>query len=239
MGKRGIRMNGLKVFLTGAAMALVVAQVSFADAPELCVFTGTGVCAASGADSSGIVSGAGGSVTYSNADLGGWTISIVFGESNSPAIKPFGLDITSLSAACSDSHGCSALNLELSDINFTTPSVTFTNSYSLTTASGAASTSQSAWDDPSNSFFGMAHAIGTVGPLTGVGGGSVSGGGPETASPYSLTIDDTFAGCGGASCVFYSSDGALTGGVPEPAAVALFGTVLALCASKLRRRRVA
>jgi hypothetical protein len=242
-----IPMSRFSVLLLAAALALMTGPMAFADAPELYISSGTA--------NSGVVGigGSGGTVFYKNSNLGGWNIQLVFGASNSPSDIPFGIDISTLTAACVGGGACAPLDIWLSDINFTQPSGSFLNTYSLTSVSGSASTTQSAWDDPMNNFFGSttppspneappvndgANFIGMVGPLTAGGtGGSESGGGPESGTPYSLTLEDIFAGCTGTSCVFYSSDGAITGGVPEPGAVVLFGTVLTFCASKLRRRR--
>jgi hypothetical protein len=54
-------------------------------------------------------------------------------------------------------------------------------------------------------------------------------------APYSLTLDQVFTATG-TDALSFSVDGSVSS-VPEPGAVMLFGTVLALCASKLRRRR--
>jgi hypothetical protein len=228
-------MNAFKALILCVALVLMTGSAALASTPELFLETG--------ATSVTVVGGAG-TVTYNNTDFGGWDIQLVFGDSNSPSDVPFGIDITSLEAACDSGHACSDLDIWLSDTGFTSSATSFTNTYSLTSDSGSASTTQYAWDDPSDAIFGTtgsdgANYIGKVGPLSAGGtGGSVTGGGPETGTPpYSLTLEDVFAGCRSNSCVFYSSDGAISGSVPEPGAVVLFGTVLTLCASKLRRRR--
>jgi hypothetical protein len=234
-------MNGFRTLIPAAALVLMTGSLALADAPELFL--------SSGAANSGVVVGSSGEVTYSNSNLGGWNVSLVFAISNSPTLLPVGIDITSFSAACVGGGTCAALDVWASDVGYTQATTSFTNTYSLTADSTHASTTQQAWDDPSNNFFGSAsgmppvtdgaHNIGTVGPLSSGGtGGQVKGGGPESGTPaYSLTLEDVFAGCTGVNCVSYSSDGAVTSGVPEPGAVVLFGTVLALCATKLRRRR--
>jgi len=218
-----------KRLLFCAALAFAMGQMAFASAPELFLSTNAGA-------TTHTAIGAAGSVVYTNANFGGWNITVIAGTSNSPSLLPVGLDIASLSAECVVAS-CTALTAELSDQNFTQPVVLggFKTFFSATLA-GAASATQTAWDDPNNAFFGTTHLIGTVGPLTTPGGsGTASGGGPESGAPYSLTIQDVFAGCNGAACATYSTDGNITG-VPEPAAVMLFGTLLALCASKFRRQ---
>ena len=254
-GYREVRMKEFRALFSGAALVLMTGSLAFAGTPELFLQSGasTVTCAVTGGGC--IVLGS--SAQYTDANFAGWNIHLAFGESSSPSIVPFGLDLTSLTAACVGGGTCADLQIWLSATDFTTPSLGFTNTSSVTSAVGAASTTQYAWDDPGNRIFGSkagtgvgpivaplvndgAHFIGSVGPLTTGGSGvSVVGGGPELgtgAHLYSLTIEDVFKGCTGANCVFYSADGAITG-VPEPGAVVLFGTVVALCASKLRRRR--
>jgi hypothetical protein len=217
-----------------AALALVAVNMAFADIPQLNLQVG--------ANPVTNVVGSGNSASYNNTNFFGWNLMVVFGNSNSPGLVPYGLDITSLSAACVGGGSCGTLTIDLSDTGFTTASPSFRTFYSSTQTGGAASTTQTAWDDPNNLMFGTTNLIGTVGPITGAGGsGTASGGGPEVGGathPYSLTIQDVFTGCSGENCVSYSTDGNITG-VPEPAAVVLFGSVLALCASKFRRRRAA
>jgi hypothetical protein len=57
-------------------------------------------------------------------------------------------------------------------------------------------------------------------------------GGVGSVAPYSLTLDQVFTATNNG---LFSVDGSVSS-VPEPGAVMLFGTVLALCASRLRRR---
>lgn len=228
-------MNRFAVVLSCAVVALMSVTMAFGSTPELFLETGA---------TNVTVVGSSNTVTYDNGDFGGWDIDLVFGASNSPSDIPYGIDITSLEAACDRRATCAPLDIWLSDTGFTTAADAFLNTYSLTSNSGHASTTQYAWDDPGDAIFGTtgsdgADFIGSVGPLkSGGSGGDITGPGPETGSPaYSLTLEDVFAGCTGTNCVFYSTDGSITGlPVPEPGAVVLFGTVLALCASKLRRR---
>jgi len=172
------------------------------------------------------------STTTVSGSLGGWTISITSGTSNSPGFHPFGLDVTSLTATCVGG-GCTAnpLDIQYTDINFNPAYPGFVTAYS-TTMVGAGSTSESAYFDNANALFAETTLIGTVGPFIATGHGTVSGG-VGAVAPYSLTLDQVFTAAGGP--VSFSSDGSIS--VPEPGAVMLFGTVLVLCASKLRRRR--
>lgn len=168
--------------------------------------------------------------------IGGWTLSIVSGTSHSPGLIPFGLDISSLTASCSTASctGANALDIQYSDIGFTTPVPIggFLTSYS-NTQSGTGTTSESAYFDNSNTLFAETTLIGAVGPFSGTSSGSATGGPIAAVPSYSLTLDQVFSG--GAATSF-SVDGLVTSGVPEPSALILFGTVLIFGASKLRRR---
>jgi hypothetical protein len=92
------------------------------------------------------------------------------------------------------------------------------------------------WVDNTNTIFGesLAGLIGSLGPFSGAYIQSVTGG-PTGVPLYSLTEAVTLTA--GSSGVTWSTDSSIAP-VPEPAAVALFGSVLLLCASKLRRRKV-
>lgn len=226
MSKR-IPKNAILAIAIGAGCALCGAN-AFAT-PELEL--------TSGASNTTIV-GSGSSVSYSNTNFDGWDITLVFGNSNSPTLSPFGLDITNLNATCVGSGGCSkdTLTVELSDTGFTTPVGTngFLNSYSLTGATGSPSTTQTAYFDTTNTILttpagGLICSI----TLTGTSGNSCVGGGPAGPSPYSLTLVDTFAP---GTNVSYSSDGNIVTKVPEPASLVLFGAGL-LGLSWLVRRK--
>jgi hypothetical protein len=217
----------MRKLLLGAALSLAIGGMAFATAPnpELIVTSGT--------TTTGILIGNAGSVTFNSANFAGWDITIIAGASNSPSLTPFGIDLTTLSAECIST--CATLDVQLSDQNFTqiVPGLTQTYSGTLT---GAASTTQMAWADDTNTDFGHGIPLGTLGPFTTSFAASKTTG-VSLTSPYSLTIEDTFAGCNGSGCASYSTDADITG-VPEPASVALFGGILALCASRLRRRKV-
>jgi hypothetical protein len=178
--------------------------------------------------------------TTAAGQINGWTISITSGTSASPSDLPFGLDISSFTATCTGlpGAGCStqSLDIQFSDINFSPASPAFVTGYSLTSLTGTGSTSESAYYSNSDDLFAETTLIGAVGPLTGVGGSTVSGG-VGSVAPYSLTLDQVFAADTSSAAVDYSVDGQISS-VPEPGAVILFGTVLVFCASRLRRRRL-
>jgi len=220
----------MKRLLFGAALAVLTGALATAgtSTPELTVASGA---------STASVTGAAGSVSYSSANFAGWDITIIAGASNSPGLTPFGLDLTALSAECL-AASCSTLTVDLSDIGYTQNAPGLTVGYSATDTGAAASTSETGYYSTGNTYFATSSKVGTVGPFAGGGtfAGSVVGPGPGSATPYSLTLVNTFAGCSGSGCASYSSDSDITA-VPEPASVTLFGAVLVFCASRLRRRK--
>jgi hypothetical protein len=222
----------MKRLLACAASALVIGALAFAgtSTPELEI--------TSGATTTGVLTGAGGVVSYSNTNFAGWDLTIILGNSNSPSLVPYGMDMVTLSAECVSGAACSELDVQLSDINFTQPAPGLQTGYSATDTGSTASTTQNAWYSTTNAYFAETSSIGTVGPFVGAGtfAGMAEAVGPGTTTPYSLTIEDTFAGCSGSGCASYSTDANITD-APEPASLALVGTALLFCASKLRRRK--
>jgi hypothetical protein len=201
---------------------------------------GTGTCTGSGCVDLNMIGGiydtngsAGAmAVATKAAGLNGWSISGIIGNSNSPGLVPYGLDISSLTASCSLSS-CGALDITYSDINFNVPVAAggFVTSFSGTDT-GNGSVTETAYFSNSNALFATTTTIGSVTLAGSVKSGSASGG-PIAAVPnYSLTLAQVFTGSSGAA---FSVDGNITA-VPEPGAVVLFGTLLVLCATKLRRR---
>src|SRR5579863_710044 len=167
--------------------------------------------------------------------IGGWSISITSGTSFSPVDVPVGLDLTSLTATCTGGPcDTTPLEVKFSDINFSTANPSFITKYSAT-ITGVGTTSESAYFSNSNLQFAEDTLIGTVGPFSDPGGHGTATGGVGSVAPYSLTLDQVFSDPTGSSVIF-SVDGSVSS-VPEPGAVILFGTVLVLTASKLRKRR--
>jgi hypothetical protein len=189
------------------------------------------------ADASGLdINGIAGKVAYSVGDFHGWEVDFVAGTTHAPSLSPFGLDLASVVATCVAGSPCTStpLHVILSDTGFTQPTSNFAMGYSSSPMGNLGSTSQSGYVSLANSLFDEATLIGTVGPLVGGGIGSVVGGGAAGPAAYALTLDQLFqATRDGAS---FSTDGSVTASVPEPASMALFGSVLVFCAARLRKR---
>jgi len=172
----------------------------------------------------------------------GWSITTVTGNSSSPGLDPYGLDvgvlITCETSACVGTAG--ELTLTYSDTGFSTPGAELQTSYSGT-ETGYASTTATAYYSTTDNLFAETYKIGTVGPIVSHGttttvAGTTTDGPSPTNTLYSLTLADVFeANAVGAS---FSTDLDITSEVPEPGAVILFGTVLVFCTAKLRKRLV-
>ena len=180
---------------------------------------------------------------YANANFMGWDIyTVLTGNSNSPSLTPFGIDLAGTIAACTNATGCDPLTVSISDVGFTTPASSFATAMTdIQTGSGTVT--QQAYYDLTNAYFGMGGTIvgagnplslSATGSMTGTGGGPVSGG------PYSLTLVQTFStSCTMAGCTSFTVGGNITDAtVPEPGALALFGASLLGLGLFMRRRAV-
>jgi hypothetical protein len=237
-------MNTLTKIALGAAVLAVSVGTTFATTTDelqitagglTATITDNGTCVGSGCAALSNDENLSAGTTTVSGSIDGWNIFVTSGTSYSPGDVPFALDIASLTATCAGG-GCSAdpLDIKYSDVGFSPASPGYQTTYSSTMTGSNASTTESAYYSNSNTLFTESTLIGTVGPFTTSNAGSASGGAGSVA-PFSLTLDQMFSDVGGGAASF-SVDGNLTA-VPEPAAVMLFGTVLALCATRLRRMR--
>jgi hypothetical protein len=209
--------------------------------------TGSG-CAGLTGDKSSLA----GTLSISGA-INGWTITVISGVSKSPIVTPQALNMSSFTASCNPGQGCASgaagdLEVKFSDINFDVPvgAGGFLTNYSgAITGGGVTSTSENAYFDNSNGLFAETNLMGADGPFsTSSFNGTASGGSVSATSLYSMTLDQVFiADAGGSS---FSVDGNIKVGtssngnaaVPEPGAIVLFGSVVALSIWRLRRRRL-
>ena len=244
----------MKRLLLGGALTLALGQMAFGTLTDKlklvsgafsATITDNGGCVGSACGPTGIIGDTNplDGTTEAVGTINGWKISMSSGTSNSPMVNQvvFGIDMSNLTATCTGGPGvgCSTdeLDVTYSDINFTTRNSSFMMTYSSSQVGATAKTTATAWDDTGNVLFGMGTLIGSVGPFVGTGAfaGVVRGGGPAGPAPYALTKLDVYSSGGGP--VSFSTDDMITG-VPEPASVVLFGSVLILCASRFRRRKV-
>jgi len=175
--------------------------------------------------------------------IGGWEIDISGGTSHSPNTQQpvFGLDLTVVSATCTGGD-CTTTPLHVSytDMDFNNPAIVFAEGFRhhySANISGDGTTTGSAYYDNGDVNFTESVLINAIGPFSDPGGANTLLGPPAgtALALYSMTLDDVFTSAGTGTS--FSTDDSITANVPEPVAVALFGTVIALCASRLRRRK--
>jgi hypothetical protein len=172
-----------------------------------------------------------------NGTVGNYGVNVSTGE-GSPFLSIGSLDLNSADATSSSSTVSGPLMIEWSENGITTIDNSWTMGFGGTFTSGLGSTvSYSAYESNSNGFFATTNTIGTITPTPGGGGsfsGSTGGAVPGVTTPASLTEIVTLNGGGSTN---YSGDANLAP-APEPAGVALWGSVILATVVALRRRRV-
>jgi hypothetical protein len=183
-----------------------------------------------------------GAITLTAVTFGGFTTTVTTGGSNSPSCVglngPGCLNDTNISTLA---VAAGTLSVFFADTGFAAGPKGFNVAFSSPLQSGTLAT-QSAFVFSGGNPLGATTFSPTAGtliglqlssPAPGVAAGATSGGNPVVGS-FGLELETTFtttvAGTG------FNANGNIMA-VPEPAAVTLFGTVLALCASGLLRRR--
>lgn len=162
--------------------------------------------------------------------VGTYNISVTDG-SQTGLILTIGGSENSISAA-------GDLNIFLSENSITTPIVgwSLTFSGSLTSTGGAATVEDSAYGSTSNTFFAAGTTIASLGPYSSGSPGTFAGfaTGPTLSGLRSITNEISLMGNGATGLGLVVNPLALDP-VPEPLSVILFGTVIVICASMLRR----
>ena len=182
-------------------------------------------------------------VGYVNPNFNGWDIyAVLTGNSNSPSLTPFGLNLAGTVAACTNANGCDPLTVSISDVGFTAPASSFATALT-DIQTGTGTVTQQAYYDLTDAYFGTGGTIaGSANPLSlsTTGGTTGMGGGPVSGGPYSLTLVQTFnTSCTMAGCTSFTVGGNITGAtVPEPGTLALFGASLLGLGLFMRRRAV-
>jgi hypothetical protein len=254
MGKLGLAFLSMAALFYAASATTTDELVLSSGGLGATFLDNVGGCSGPGcAGLSGDKSMLAGTLSISGA-INGWTITVVSGVSKSPVLTPQALNVSSFTASCNSGQGCASgaagqLEVKFSDINFDVPigAGGFQANYSGTIAGGGVtSTSESAYFDNTNALFAETNLIGSDGPFSTASFGSTVFGSTVAAIPlYSMTLDQIFIADSSGS--FFSVDGNIKAGVanngnasvPEPGALVLFGSVLALCATRLSRRRAA
>jgi hypothetical protein len=171
-----------------------------------------------------------GVVTVSASLLPDFLVDVTTGVTKPVFAEP-NMDLNSINVQTTG--GAHTLTIEFSDDNFSTPTPAFDLKFGGTLAFPAGSTVQAdAYFDNGNTLFAQTTHIGTVGPF-GPGAFAGTASGPGTAdTSYSLTQVLTLSTTGPGD---FSGDFRLSP-VPEPTSVALFGGVLLLTGTAIRRK---
>jgi len=242
----------MKTALAVSLLAVSASTVFATTTDELKIVSGSvtatilsnGTCTGNGCVDLTLKSGTASAVLASGSSFDGWDINLDFGTNNSPGLIPDG--IQNYANVYCTSGTCTTHPLEVfySATPFNVPEgpngflETFAGA--ITGTGSHAVADEDGWFSNGGGLLSETSSIGSISVNSGMSqpvSGSKAGGTASTNTSYSLTLEDIFS-AGGHSASF-SMTGEIIPAIPptpEPAAVVLFGTVLAFCASKLRRR---
>jgi PEP-CTERM motif len=215
-------IKGVAMFAVGAALTVLAPQASAT--LELSLSNnGASVTVADGGalDSCAAVN----CVTY-NGSLGNYMINVSTGISNN-SINPY-LDLNSINFALGSNAGM--LTIQTSQNGYTNSAPQFQFNVGGTSTLGGG-VSFSAYGGSSNTLFDTSRLIGTLSFPASPYSGSVTASG-NTVNPYSLTITANILGVNPGAASFNSE----IGNVPEPATIAMLGSVLLFAGSAVRRK---
>lgn len=215
------------------ALGLAVACHSSFALMQLGISTATSGTVIINDNGAGDGNAAAGSMTYSNANFGGWNITVVAGLSNAPNVNPFAIDLAMLASCTVAACVGNDLFAAVGDSGFTQAANQFTMTYSSTLSGG---TTAQQWGYDTNIAFGPSVSPGffaTLGAFSAPGGfGSTVGGGPKSGT-YTLVLLQRYTANGFGSV---SADGVIK--VPEPGTLALLGLALGAVGFAARRKKV-